>query len=171
MRFRTQFDKHQRVISESGTKEIDDYEKRLDSKGRIVIRKKPIKKNIYNRIQEHEGEDIKSMMQKLSKQERRQFQTLGQIYKSESDVYDLREVPTSIPQAIQMAKDTKTKFEQLPADVKKEFNNNYMEFQTMASKNTNEFETKMAKYYKKETLPETETKQKTQEATKTEEVM
>lgn len=148
MKFRTQFDNHKRVIAVSGSKEIMDYEKRLNSKGQTVIKEKGLK-NIYDRIQEHKGEDIKSMIKKLSKQEQKQFTSPKEIYKSEGDVYDLRDMPESMPQAIQMINDAKLKFSQLPVEIKKEFNNNYMEFHAMVNKDNKTFEEKINKHLNK----------------------
>ena len=149
MKFRTQFEKQNRYVSASGTKEIVDYEKRLNSKGQTVVKPKTVKKNIYNRIQMHAGEDIKSMMKKLTKEEQKQFSTLAQIYKEDGEIYDLRDVPTSMTQALQMSKDTERKFKTLPMEVKQEFNNNFMEFKASAEKNDGNFETRMEKFYKK----------------------
>jgi len=153
-KFRTQFDAPTRFISQSGSKEIMDYEKRLDSAGRTVVNKKGLK-NIYDRIQAHKDEDIKTMIKRLTKQEQKQFQTLKDVYKADGDVYDLRDMPTSMAQAMQMSIDGKKKFEQLPMEIKQEFNNNYMEFHSMIKNDNKKFEEKVGKYLKPEPKIET----------------
>ena len=152
MKFRNQFDNEDltQYINISGTKEIEDYEVRLNSNGIKQLIRKQTKKNIYDRIQAAKDEcDIYEILRRSDPNMRESLE--NRIIKANlidtGEVYDLTDMPTSLVQARQMLIDADNKFKTLPLEVRKEFNNNANEF--LAAANNGTLQTRIDKLIKK----------------------
>ena len=152
MKFRNQFDNENlnQYVNNSGTKEIEDYEVRLNKDGVKQLVKKATKKNIYDRIQAAKDEcDIYEILRRSDPAMRATLE--NRIIKAKltetSEVYDLTDIPTSLVQARQMLVDADNKFKKLPLEVRKEFNNSPDEF--LAAANNGTLQTRINKLIKR----------------------
>ena len=141
MKFRNQFDNEDlnKYINQSGTKEIEDYEVRLNKDGIKQLVKKSTKKNIYDRIQASRDEcNIYEILRRSDPAMRESLE--NRIIKANltdtGEVYDITDMPTNLVQARQMLIDADNKFKTLPLEVRKEFNNNANEFLAAANNGT-----------------------------------
>lgn len=153
MQFRNQYTVQDisKYVNASGEKEIEDYEARLDSSGVTKLVKKSTKRNIYDRIQQSKDEcDIYEIIRRSDPQIRLgiEQQILNANLTDSGEVYDLTDMPKNLIQARQMLVDADKKFNALPLEVRKEFNNNSNEFLAAAQKG--ELKQRIQKLYKKE---------------------
>lgn len=141
MKFRNQFDNEDltKYANTTGTEEIDDYDVRLNSNGVKQLVKKKTKRNIYQKIQQYKDEcDIYEILRR-SDPERRQGleqQIINANLQDDGQIYDMTQIPTNLIQARQMLIDADKKFNSLPIELRKEFNNNPNEFIAAANNGT-----------------------------------
>lgn len=153
MQFRNQYTVQDigEYVNNAGEKEIEDYEARLDSSGVTKLVKKSTKRNIYNKIQESKDEcDIYEIIRRSDPAMRLgiEQQIINANLTDSGEVYDLTDVPKNLIQARQMLVDADKKFNSLPLEVRKEFNNNSNEFLAAAQKG--ELTQRIQKLYKRE---------------------
>lgn len=116
---------HKRFYANKGTEEIPTYEVRLTNNGHKVL-KKTGTRNIYNQIQEAKDEcDVLEINRRAIMGDPnaiQKIQNTGERYG------DMTTIPTSILEAKQMIIDVEKAFNELPINVRKEFNNSVDEF-------------------------------------------
>ena len=117
---------HKRFYTESGREEIPKREIRLTNTGSKVLKDTGIKINIYDRIQECKNEcDVIEITRRAMVGDQVALQKLQKVGNSYGD---MTVMPTSLLEAKQIIIDAEKSFEQLPLEIRKEFNNNVDEF-------------------------------------------
>ena len=156
MAFYTQLNRPKVPPTVAGSKEIDDYEVRLDKTGRKKLVKKSTKKNIYDRIQANKEEsEVYTLINRFSDAQKKEIITIKAS--TNSEVYDLTQVPENLIQAKQMQIDAEKKWNELPLELRAEFNHDATQF--MAAMQNGTFKDRYYKVYpkKKEQVQQTTT--------------
>lgn len=155
MKFRTQFDNENltKFTNEAGTEEIDDYDVRLNSNGVKQLVKKKTRRNIYQKIQQYKDEcDIYEILRRSDPNRRLglEQQIINANLEDDNKIIDMTQMPRNLIQARQMLADADKKFNSLPIELRKEFNNNPNEF--IASVNNGTLQNVINKLTKKEKI-------------------
>ena len=158
MAFYTQLNRPKVAPTVAGSKEIDDYEVRLNKQGVKKLVKKSTKKNIYDRIQANKEEsEVYTIINRFTDAQKKEIITIKAS--TNSEVYDLTKMPENLIQAKQMQIDSENKWKELPLELRAEFNHDPNQF--MASMQNGTFKDRYYKVYpkKKETVVQPTTKQ------------
>ena len=143
IKFRTAFDgDSSKYKSETGTPYLDQYEFDFDEKGEVKSTElhktdKPL--NVYERIQaDYASTDINLLMERFA------LGDTSAINVKEGMYIDVTKMPTTFAELFDRINETQRLFDELPADLKAEFNNSYEEF--WSEYGSEEFEAKVDKY-------------------------
>lgn len=140
MNFRTKYDYDgEKYISPSGQPTLDDYEYRVDKAGVKSLVMKEQKIDVQGRIDaDYPSTDINLLMKRFA------LGDSSAIDVKEGFYADVSKMPKSYAELFDRVEMAKQYFDELPADLKSMFNNNYMEFFTEFD--SKEFNEKIDKY-------------------------
>lgn len=141
MKFKTQYDDHQRVVSNSGDPMKAVYKMRLNKKGEQVL-EKISEYSLYDEIQSHfEETEIHSLIDR--------YKLTGDpalLNRMHGQFGDFTELPTSLAEVYKFVSDANNFFEQLPVDIRREYNFSATEF--LADAGSEKFRSVMSKFNK-----------------------
>ncbi len=131
MEFKTQFDSHERVISNPGNPIKTLYGAHYDDDGRLILEEKG-KENLYDFIQSHaESVDIHCILKRF---ENGETDALSRVQGFYADVTNL---PTTYAGMLNHLLDAEEFFKSLPVETRSKFNNSFSEF--LASSASDDF--------------------------------
>lgn len=122
MKFKTQFDEHDRVFSDPGSPERIEYRGYYNEKGDVELEAIG-KTNIYDEIQSHaDSVDIKCIMNKYRCGD---LEVLNKVKGFYADVTDM---PKNFREFLNIAIDAEAHFNELPVDIKEKFGNSFQKY-------------------------------------------
>lgn len=118
-KWKTQFDKHERVFCESGSQVVEEYIGHYDSNGELVLEKTG-EKNIYNEIQSHEPScNINSILARYRAGEESVLNQPGYRFG------DFSLIPNSLLDAVNRLEDAKAVFKSLPLEEREKYGQSF----------------------------------------------
>lgn len=122
MEFKTQFDSHDRVLTNSGDPERITYGGSYDELGRIVL-KETGRENLYDFIQSHA--DSVNIHLLLKRYQNGEIDVLSRV----QGVYgDFTQFPTTYAEALNRMNECEQVFNSLPIEVRAKFDHNFSQF-------------------------------------------
>ena len=135
---RTQFDEHERYITEPGNRFLQQYQEEIGKDGQIKIVKTNLM-NIYEIIQSHlEETKIENILHAVA------MGDLSALQQREAVYCDATTMPKTLMEAQNLVIKAKAEFEKMPIEVRKLFNNSPEQY--VSEMGTKEFLDKMAPY-------------------------
>ena len=143
IKFRTAYDGDtSKYYSDSGSKFLDQYAFEFDEKGEVratTLHKTDKPLNVYERIQaDYPSTDINLLMERFA------LGDTSAINVREGAYIDVTKMPSNFAELFDRINETQRIFDELPADLKQEFNNSYEEF--WSEYGTDEFFSKVDNY-------------------------
>lgn len=143
-----------RFYSNPGSRMAALHAIRIDDLGHKTLVKTGELTDIYVKIQSHvEDVDITALWQ------RAQMEGYQVLDRREVTQGDLTIVPQSLMEAAQILQDQENKFNQLPLDIRREFNFDFNQYIAESGRNIDSWSKKMGLYKEPEPTPETPTKE------------
>lgn len=122
MKFRTQYDKAERVHSHPGSPEHITYAGHYDEKGRVVLEESG-RENLYDFIQSFaESTDIHVLMKRY------QNGDVTALSKTQGFFGDVLDFPKTYAEALNHMQEMERQFMSLPVDVREKFGHSFSEF-------------------------------------------
>lgn len=122
MKFKTQFDAHDRVFTNPGDPIKVTYAGRYDEKGRVVLEEKG-RENLYDEIQSYaDSVNINLILKRFTDGETDVLSKVQGFYG------DITQMPTNLAESLNHIRACEETFEALPVEVRGKFNHNFTEF-------------------------------------------
>lgn len=135
MKFRTQFDENERIISNPGSPIKIEYESYFDDKGNLEL-KESGKSDLYMDIQSHaDSVDINVILARYANGDEQALNRAQGFYE------DVTKMPTSMIDVMNLVMRGENMFNALPVEIKEKFDNNYAAW--IASAGSEEWNDKM----------------------------
>lgn len=127
------------IFSEPGTPTLQEYEYKLDKKGRKMLIKKDSFVNVYERIQaDRDSTDINKLMERFALGDSEALDINKGFY------IDARELPKDYREVFDRGLEAEQYFDSLPTELKQMFDNSYSVY--FSEIGSPEFEAKYQKY-------------------------
>lgn len=138
-----------RFYSNPGSRMAELHAIRIDDLGHKTLVKTGELTDIYVKIQSHvEDVDITALWQ------RAQMEGYQVLDRREVTQGDLTIIPNSLMEAAQILQDQENKFNQLPIDIRREFNFDFNQYIAESGRNIDSWSKKMGLYKEQEPIPE-----------------
>lgn len=122
MKFKTQYDARERIVTNPGDPIHITYAGHYDEKGRVVLEESG-RENIYDQIQSYaESCDIHVLMNRYLNGD------VSALSKAQGQYLDVTDFPKTYAEMLNFVNDMEKQFMSLPAQVRSEFGNSFSEY-------------------------------------------